>query len=145
MAHVGSGGMADRTSSRERIGRDRHRVGSWLLGYPSTIVLGAVYAAAIGVRWSTLGALAFFALIAAVAAGERWGERAAGADGPEWPAFRRAYSTLAVIGTVAFVVATGEAFYLSLLAAATALTPAVSSIGKGLRAWSAERATKSAA
>jgi hypothetical protein len=67
------------------------------------------------------------------------GDRSAGAEAPEWPAFRWAYSALVVIGTVLFVVAIGKEFYVFSLPA-VALVPAVSSIGKGLRARGERRA-----
>jgi hypothetical protein len=119
--------------SPRRDKRGSRRLGSWLVGYPTTVILGTAYAAIIGFRWSVVGGAALFVVIVGVAAGERWGERATGPEAPEWLAFRLAYSALIVVGTVIFAVSTGIEFYFFSLPA-VALVPAFSTIGRGLRA-----------
>lgn len=104
----------------------------WVIGYPSTVVLGAAYAAIFSIKGQWIGAVVVAVAAIVFAAGERWADRRFVGE-PEWAVVRRAYVVFVLLATAVYVATTGDEFYRVTLPALL-FVPAVTAIGRGLRA-----------
>jgi hypothetical protein len=104
----------------------------WVLGAPSTALLGGVITAVSVSRGWWIGAVVLAVATIALTAAEVWGWRVGG-DGPEWAPLRWAYLCVVAAASGVYAAATGDAFYRVLLPALL-FVPAVIQAGRGIHA-----------